>query len=163
LNLKGKNFTRNRLKSGKKPKRRSKEEPKREGVSNPEQMVNINIKTESHYTVNRKRIRILVEKILKENGVKGNIELSINIVGDRLMKELNNKYRKLDKTTTVLTFGYGNGKGDIPFVDPPDNTLRLGDIIISYPQARERALEDEMLVDDKIDELVVHGLNNLLG
>ena len=62
-----------------------------------------------------------------------------------------------------MTFGLSGGVSDRPFVDPPDNILRLGDIIISYPQARERAAEDNMLVDDKIDELVIHGLTNLLS
>lgn len=121
------------------------------------------IKTESHYRIDRDRIRIVVEKYLKNRGLKGNIEVSIAIIGDRLMRGINLKYRKLDETTSVLTFGLSEEGSSLPFVDPPDHILRLGDIIISYPQARERALEDEMLVDDKIDELVVHGLSNLLS
>ena len=63
-----------------------------------------------------------------------------------------------------LTF---NGKLEFSknstFIDPPDDVLRLGDIIISYPQVIERARDEEMLVDDKIDELIVHGLKNLMG
>ncbi|MBI3379292.1 rRNA maturation RNase YbeY [Candidatus Gottesmanbacteria bacterium] len=126
-------------------------------------MINVLIKTESHYTVDRQRIRSAVEKVLGEKGVKGKIEVSVNIVGDRLMKELNKKYRNLDETTDVLSFPLGGDANDKPFVDPPDNILRLGDIIISYPQAREDASVENKLVDDKIDELVAHSMLHLLG
>lgn len=126
-------------------------------------MVNVLIKTESHYTVSRKRIRNIIEKVLAERGVRGKVEVSVNIVGDRLMRELNSKYRNRDETTDVLSFPLSDETGVTPFVDPPDNTLRLGDIIISYPQAREDAREENKLVDDKIDELVEHSILHLLG
>lgn len=126
-------------------------------------MVNVLIKTESHYTVDRKRIRNTIEKVLKDKGVKGKVEVSVNIVGDRLMRELNSKYRNLDETTDVLSFPLSDEVADAPFADPPDDTLRLGDIIISYPQAREDAREENKMVDDKIDELVEHSMLHLLG
>lgn len=128
----------------------------------PESMINVLIKTESHYTVNRPRIREAIEKILTQMRVRGNIEVSVNVVGDRLMKDLNSKYRGLPETTDVLSFPLSE-EADIPFVDAPDGILRLGDIVISYPQARQDALVEEKLVDDKIDELVEHSLLHLLG
>ena len=79
------------------------------------------------------------------------------------MKKLNHEFRKIDSTTDVLAFPLINARAPSKFVDPPDGVLRLGDIILSYPQVIEGAREDEMLVDDKIDELVIHGLKNLLG
>lgn len=127
-------------------------------------MVNILIKTESHYRVNRRRIRNFIEKMLKERLVKTSTEISINVVGDRLMKSLNKKYRNLDQTTVVLAFPMSEKKeGDHFFVSPPDGILRLGDIVISYPQARNLAADENMLMDDKIDELIEHGMNNLLS
>lgn len=131
-------------------------------VSDIESMITVLIKTESHYTVNRLRIRKAIEKVLQGKGVKGNIEVSVNVVGDRLMRELNSKYRKLDETTDVLSFPLSE-EMDKPFMDPPDEILRLGDIVISYPQAREDASEEDKLVDDKIDELVEHSMLHLLG
>lgn len=120
-------------------------------------------KTESHYQIDRGRVRKKIEDVLRQKGVKGNIEVSVNIVGDRLMKALNKKYRNLDETTDVLSFPLSEDVKDKLFVDPPDNILRLGDIVISYPQAREDALEENKLVDDKVDELVEHSMNHLLG
>lgn len=126
-------------------------------------MVTVLFKTESHYTVDRTRVKETIERILHDRGVTGKIEISVSIVGDRFMRQLNNKYRRLDETTTVLAFPMQEINKEVPFVDPPDNVLRLGDIVISYPQARERASEDNRMVDDEVDLLIEHGMGHLLG
>ena len=84
----------------------------------------------------------------------------MSIVGDRRMRELNKKYRKLDKTTDVLSFGLNEGDA---FVESPDDVLRLGDIVVSYPQAVDEAREENKMVIDQIVLLVLHGLDHLLG
>ncbi|MCL4338213.1 rRNA maturation RNase YbeY [Patescibacteria group bacterium] len=126
-------------------------------------MINVLIKTESHYTVNRDRVREVIAKVLSAKGVKARVEVSLSVVGDRMMKSLNKKYRDLDETTDVLSFPLSEEKKDAPFIDMPDGILRLGDIVISYPVAREEASDENKLVDDKIDELVEHGMLHLLG
>lgn len=126
-------------------------------------MTDIFIKTDSHYKVDRKRIRAIIEQFLTNKKVIGDAEVSVSVVGDRQMKTLNKKYRNIDATTNVLAFPLIAGAGRNEFVDPPDNVLRLGDIIISYPQVINEARDENKLVDDKIDELVLHGLKNLLG
>ena len=126
-------------------------------------MINVLIKTESHYTVNRGRVRDAIAKILAEKNVKTKVEVSLSVVGDRMMKNLNKKYRDIDETTDVLSFPLSEEKKDTPFVDVPDGILRLGDIVISYPEAREEASDENKLMDDKIDELVEHAMLHLLG
>ena len=80
------------------------------------------------------------------------------------MRELNRTYRKLDKTTDVLSFPlHDSTYTDTQFIDPPDHVLRLGDIIVSYPQAVGEATEENTMVDDMIITLVLHGLDHLLG
>ena len=80
------------------------------------------------------------------------------------MRELNKKYRGLDKTTDVLSFGLNEPSlHNDAFVEPPDDILRLGDIVVSYPQAVEEARDQNKLVDDQIVLLVLHGLDHLLG
>ena len=125
-------------------------------------MTNVLIRTESHFTVDRKSIRRAVEGVLCEKGVRGNAEISVSIVGDRLMKNLNKKYRNLDETTDVLSFPLA-GDAHSPFVGPPDGILYLGDIVVSYPQARDEAAEENKKLEEKINELVIHGLLHLLG
>lgn len=126
-------------------------------------MINVLIKSESHYTVDRDRIRNYIGKFLAGKGVNGKIEVSVSIIGDRLMKKLNEKYRNIPEPTDVLSFPLADEVKYKPFADPPDNVLRLGDIVISYPQAREDAIAENKLVDDKIDELVEHSMLHLLG
>ena len=125
-------------------------------------MVNVYIKTDSHYKVDRHRVRKTVIDFLSEKKIKANIEVSISVVGDRMMKNLNHDYRKIDETTDVLSFSIASDLRSA-FVDPPDGVLRLGDIIISYPQMIEDASAEDKLTDVKFDELVLHGLNHLLG
>lgn len=126
-------------------------------------MISILIKTDSHYTVNRDRIRKIIEETLTAKGVKGKIEVSVSVVGDRMMHQLNKQYRDMDKTTDVLSFSLTEEVTGKPFVDPPDGIMRLGDIVVSYPQAVSEAGDENKLVDDKIDELVEHGMLHLLG
>lgn len=127
-------------------------------------MIRVLFHTESHFPVDRKKIRHAVEEALKGK-VHRDAEVSINIVGDRQMKALNKKYRNLEKTTDVLSFGMSDPGDEKPdeFIEAPDDILRLGDIVVSYPQAVEEARVAEKLVDDQIVFLVLHGLDHLLG
>ncbi|MDO8460898.1 MAG: rRNA maturation RNase YbeY [bacterium] len=121
--------------------------------------VNVLIFVESRYRGNRKRIKSAISKLLKEQGIQSSVEVSIAIVGDRKMRELNKKYRGEEKTTNVLSFPLAEGQN----TSPPSNVLRLGDIVISYPQVIKEAAEEEMMIDDKIDELINHSMLHLLG
>lgn len=136
-------------------------------------MVKVLISSESRFPINRKFLRQVVEQFLAEQKIKSEVEVSISIIGDRKMRSLNKKYRNLEETTPVLTFSLSdpgsqsaNDRGSSkmkPFITPPDDILRLGDIVISYPQTVVMAAAENKLVDQKISELVRHGLANLLG
>lgn len=126
-------------------------------------MLSILFQTESHFPVNREKVKSAIIAQLTR-ALKGKVEVSVSIVGDRKMHELNRTYRHVDDTTDVLSFPLNDTadqKG--PYVDFPDGVLRLGDIIVSYPQAVEAASAENKMVDEKIVELVLHGLNHLLG
>ena len=121
-------------------------------------MIKVLIKADSRYPIDRKIVREKVKQILESKRLTQDVEVSLSFVGDRKMKILNFKYRKKNKTTDVLSFSMIEGK---PF--PEDDILRLGDIVISYPQARKQAREYNILVDKEINKLVEHGLLHLLG
>ena len=127
-------------------------------------MITVLFQTESHFPVDRKRIKEAIETALVGQ-VHRSTEVSVSVVGDRRMRELNKKYRHLDKTTDVLSFGLNDPTANIPaeFVEAPDDVLRLGDIVVSYPQAVDEARVGNKLVDDQIVFLVLHGLDHLLG
>ncbi len=121
--------------------------------------LNVLIFVESRYKVNRKRIRTALANLLSEQGVNSPVEVSLAIVGDRKMRELSKKYKGEDKTRNILSFSLTEGEKHAT----PTDIIRLGDIVISYPVVITEAARDEVLVDDKIDELVVHGMTHLLG
>lgn len=124
----------------------------------------INCFIEPHYPL-KKSLLVSAAKCALENAkVKGKAEISISIIGDRKMKNLNKEYRGIDQSTDVLSFPYSldsDKKGT--FINPPSKYLNLGDVIISYPQLLERAAKEETMVDDMAKILVAHGSLHLLG
>lgn len=118
-------------------------------------MVKISIQASSRYPIERQEIKREVKKILYRFGLREEVEVGINFVGERKMRALNKKYRKVDQPTDVLSFSI-NEKA-------PNQVLYLGDVIISYPQARKQAAENNLTVDEEIEKLVEHGVLSLLG
>jgi|SRR5581483_6677741 len=121
--------------------------------------VSVLLFVESRYKIDRKRIKKTITSLLESQNMDGNVEVSVAVVGDRKMRSLNLKYRGLDKTTNVLSFPIMEGQ-QIP---APSQALRLGDIVISYPEVIRQAASEEVMVDDKIEELVQHSMLHLLG
>ncbi len=84
-------------------------------------------------------------------------ELSVAIVDDAQMRELNRKYRGVDSTTDVLSFSMTEGEfGDVC----PE---LLGDVVISAPTARILAEEYSCPLSTVLDLLLVHGILHLVG
>jgi probable rRNA maturation factor len=127
-------------------------------------MITVFFQTESHYPVNRKKIKDAIVNALTDK-VFRKTEVSVSVVGDRQMKVLNKTYRHVDKTTNVLSFPLDDPirPSKTPFIESPDDVLRLGDIVISFPQARAMAIAENRLIDDVIVSLALHGLDHLMG
>ncbi len=121
--------------------------------------ISIPIYIESRYKVNRKRIKTVVSETITKQGIVTPCEVSVAIVGNRKMRALNKKYRQIDKTTNVLSFSQTEGKYSPVLSD----RLYLGDVVVSYPVVIDEASRENMLVDDKVAELVEHGVLHLLG
>lgn len=134
-------------------------------------MVNIIVNTDSRYPVNKLAIQATIVEILQRHRIYGDIEIGVTIMGDRKMHEINKKYRGIDSTTNILSFALEdtltqNQLQHIPkvgFVKSPDKVLRLGDILISYPQAVSDASLEGISVDEELRFLVDHGTKHLLG
>ena len=133
-------------------------------------MVNVIISSDSRYNISRAAIQTAVLGVLGKHNVRGKVEIEVSIVGDRKMHELNKKYRGLDCTTNILSFALEDPSSQnlqsiprIGFVAAPDGWLRLGSIIISYPQAVQDAVLGGTSVEEEIIFLVDHGTTHLLG
>ncbi len=121
--------------------------------------ISIPIYVESRYKVNRKRIKETIIKLLLKQEINTAVEVSVAVIGNRKMRALNKKYRDIDKSTNVLSFSQTEGEGAFQHPDK----LYLGDIVLAYPKVIEDCARDNMLIDDKVDELVEHSLMHLLG
>ena len=118
-------------------------------------MISVLISSESRYPISRPKIKKTVEDYLKDLGID-DVEVSVAVVGSRKIRQLNKKWRELHEPTTVLTFALEESRN-------LDGVLRIGDIIISYPEARIIAQEDNLNMDEAIGKLLIHGLGNLFG
>jgi probable rRNA maturation factor len=84
------------------------------------------------------------------------VDVSIAIVGDRKIQQLNKQYRQIDAPTDVLSFSSDA-------VDPISGAPYLGDIIISLPSAQRNALNSGHPLMDEMQLLIVHGILHLDG
>jgi len=104
----------------------------------------------------------VVAAVLEEEKVSPPAEVSLLVIGDAEVHRLNRDYRGKDRTTDVLSFGMIGGENGA-FVTPPDGVKRLGEVIISYPQAERQAKDAGHSVKAEMALLVVHGVLHLLG
>jgi probable rRNA maturation factor len=86
----------------------------------------------------------------------GGAELSVSLVRDGEIRELNRRYRRKDLPTDVLAFALREGEfGAVGGA--------LGDVVISLDTARRQALEYRGTLTDEVDRLLVHGILHLAG
>ncbi len=136
-------------------------------------MVNVLISADSRFPVSRPKIKQSIEKILSEKGITSDVEVSVLVCGTRKSRELARKFFGDDAPHNVLSFPLADeaaqmasptGKsGSKGFVEFQNGQIILGDIVVCYPLAQEEANSDNMMIDDKIAQLVQHGLLHLLG
>ena len=90
-------------------------------------------------TGTRPLIRQCCKAVLKEEKIKEDCEISVTIVDNEIIRDLNNRMRNIDRATDVLSFPLGDsGEYD---VDHCNGAILLGDIVISLPKAFEQAEE----------------------
>lgn len=118
-------------------------------------------------------IRRRAAKMLDHLALRG-VELSIALVDDPTIHELNRTYRRKDKATDVLSFpmiegdaaagvGPRTSSGPRGPVEPSAWRGLLGDVIISIDTARRQARQRRRPLLDELTMLLGHGLLHLLG
>jgi probable rRNA maturation factor len=117
----------------------------------------------------------LAEAVLRDEGVRGETEVSLLFVDEATISELNQRFLGRDGPTDVLAFPIdeepveggrspdsgGTGPGFSP--SPEDAPTLLGDVVVCPAVARRNAPDHAGTYDDEIALLVVHGLLHLLG
>ena len=92
-------------------------------------------------------------------------EISILLVDNETIRELNRDYRDKDSATDVLSFPLEEnveGTGEPEVIGGPAERM-LGDIVISVERTVEQAAEYGHSIERELAFLAVHGLLHLLG
>ncbi len=84
-------------------------------------------------------------------------EISIVILDDRKMAQLNKTYRGINKPTNVLAFPMQEGA--FSEITPG----LLGDVVISIETAEREAATAMISLEERTSQLLIHGILHLLG
>lgn len=96
--------------------------------------------------VNENFLKTAAERVLtKEKGKK--LELSIALVGQSRMKELNKKYRRKNRVTDVLSFIYDNS----------------GEVVICLSEVKKNAKIFNSKFEKELTKALIHGILHLMG
>ena len=99
------------------------------------------------------RLAAFCGKALREAGYSA-WEVSILLCGDDSITALNRRYRRRPEATDVLSFPEEEGRKGDPVA---------GDIAISLDALRRNAAQFEVLPNEEMKRLLVHGLLHLAG
>ena len=129
-----------------------------------EEEIDIHIEEKFQARIDERWARKIAREVLRAEGVTSPYEMSLVFTDSEKVRRLNRDYRGVDEPTDVLAFYMLPQKeADSSFVLPPDSITRLGEVIISYPEAIEQAKEQGHLIDKELALLIIHGILHLLG
>ena len=126
-----------------------------------ENKMDILFENNTNIEVNKELIEKVISESLKYENISDNCEVSVTIVDNEDIHQINLKHRGIDRATDVLSF---------PLIDfkkeslPTDGSkIYLGDIIISIERAIEQANEYGHSIDREVGFLTAHSMLHLLG
>ena len=118
------------------------------------------------------RIRQAIRRAVRPYGLPPDAEVHLAFISDAEMRALNKKFRRIDKTTDVLSFGEtiparDRGAGAIAHINgrraANGGGFDLGEILISPEQASRQARRRKRPVMEEVAVLAAHGVLHLLG
>lgn len=123
---------------------------------------------------NEEVLRDIIDYALKEEGVNIDYEVSVILIDDEEIKEINGELRDIPKITDVLSFPmldypkgsiykevYMENTFDDTFLD--EGKLVLGDIALSLERAKEQSIDFGHSFIRECAYLTIHSVLHLLG
>lgn len=120
------------------------------------------------------KIREIIDYALKEEGVKVDYEVSVILIDNNEIKNINRETRNIDNVTDVLSFPmldypkgevfkdvYSKYEFDDTYLD--DGKLVIGDIAISLQRAKEQSVEYGHSFEREVLYLTLHSVLHLMG
>ena len=114
----------------------------------------------------------LIEDVLNFAGsylkLPENTEMSVTLMDNEHIHEINKKYRGVDKPTDVISFAIEeDDRDEVPIILPEDEEFdipkNIGDIMVSMDKVKEQAEYLGHSEDRELGFLVVHGFLHLNG
>ena len=102
------------------------------------------------------RLRRFLERVLCEHPPRHAAEISVCLVSDGRMRELNRSFRGVDRTTDVLAFPSGEEAA-------AGTPTTLGDLALCVPAAARQARAAQHSLERELRILALHGYLHLLG
>ena len=106
-------------------------------------------------------IEMCTRAALEEEQIDEDAQVSVTLVDNEAIREINNEHRGIDKATDVLSFPLGDE--DSFDTDPETGAILLGDIMIYLERAKEQAEEYGHSYRREVAFLITHSLFHLLG
>ena len=117
-------------------------------------------------------IRRAIRRAVRPYRLPADAEVQVAFVSDDEMRALNKRFRRIDKTTDVLSFGEAipardRGAGSLAHIEKlrarSGGRFDLGEIVISPEQAERQAGRRKRPVVEEVAFLAAHGALHLLG
>lgn len=116
-----------------------------------------------------KMIKTAIESTLELENIKVETEVSMILIDNAEIHELNKQFRSVDRPTDVLSFPQLEGEdfnmaiNDDTALDIDEEAVMLGDIALSLERADEQASEYGHSFEREVAYLTVHSMLHLLG
>lgn len=123
----------------------------------------IDIRTEDFPKTLEEVIETIVLDSLRYEGFDENCEVSISIVDNVEIQQINKQFRNIDRPTDVLSFPMLTFAENEIMERNENGEIVLGDIIISLERAKEQAEEYGHSLKREIAFLTAHSMLHLLG
>ena len=117
-----------------------------------------NLTDEKAYKAYYPALRSYFKKTFKTLDIKADYDVSVILVDEDKIHELNRDYRHIDRATDVITFAEIDSASELE-----EDELYLGDIFISTKAVKDQAAEYGHSEKRELCFLFVHGLLHTLG
>lgn len=126
--------------------------------------VYVNDETDTINSPIQELVTNLLTHAAAEEGLSGEIEVSLTFMFDEDLQRINAEYRAINEPTDVISFALEEvSEGEVAIVAKKGMPIVLGDILISVDTARRQAEEYQHELNREIGFLALHGFLHLLG
>jgi len=116
-------------------------------------MVKVELHNPTQYNLDNTKVERLLQEIAECEGWSAPLVVSIVLVDNDRIKELNLSYLGRDYPTDVIAF----------HLPPVGDEPHLADIYISWEEATTHAADHKTAVKEEIMRLIIHGFLHVLG